>query len=92
MAAAVGGESGKGDGEDGIEGSGEDGGGKGGSGGGKRGDEGGGSGTNGTGTVRPPTAAAASTRSAEAHCRGIFMTVGPPALISLRPIPAVSVR
>ena len=74
-------------GEGGGEGGSERGGGaKGDGGGGERSDEGGGSGANGTGTVRPPAAAAESTRSAEAHCgKGTLVTVGPPALISFRP-------
>ena len=74
-------------GEGGGEGGSERGGGaKGDGGGGERSDEGGGSGANGTGTVRPPAAAAESTRSAEAHgCKGTLVTVGPPALIAFRP-------
>ena len=71
-------------GEGGGEGGSERGGGAKGDGGG--GGEDGGSGASGTGTVRPPAAAAESTRSAEAHgCKGTLVTVGPPALISLRP-------
>jgi hypothetical protein len=78
---------GEGGGEGGYE---RGGGAKGGGAGGERSDAGGGSGANGTGTVRPPAAAAvstrASTRSAEAHCgKGTLVTVGPPALISFRP-------
>ena len=98
------GDSSKGGSEGGSEGSGEGGGGEGGGGEGgedigKRrgeashaGDEGSGSGVNGTGTVRPPAAAAANVRSAGAHCRGIFVTIGPPALISLRPADEMRIR
>ena len=75
-----------GEGRGGEGGSERGGGARGGGGAGERSEEGGGSGANGTGTVRPPAAAAESTRSAEAHgCKGTLVTEGPPALIAFRP-------